>query len=459
MGDLTQFIMLDDSVTDFRSVIEEKLKLKKTALDETEQHLKKFSVLRGNNGSIPTGKFPNDSAISRQNSERNSGPNRGSVRGRLGPPPNSRLSLESRLGPKVQERQENEPNDDHFQEGTKSVLSRVVVEQQKSRDEALAEEGQKMDKKEKQRNRRMFGNLLGTLQKFKQDETRVTDRSQKKREVEKKIEEKTEKEKEEAKRTKYELFSEKKKQQQEIKMLQIQMERVQQYELWEKNKRREMQYIKTSAAPEGQPQIFYLPKEHNDKTMAKFEATITSIEEEIKVAKASLEEDLLKIERKMSQNPESLMRDEDLIHEDDFDDNDETENKPRSVITVAQPLKRPRQDSHRREQEKTEPDKSMRITIKNETKPTETKSSVAPPPSLPPPATVPPLAKKIKVEKGLSGSQEKKPSSEKSRKRKDSSSGSADSSDSSSDSDSSSGSEDENSPKKKLVKRIKTEKK
>ena len=141
--------MLDDSVTDFRSVIEEKLKLKKTALDETEQHLKKFSVLRENNGSIPTGKFPNDSAISRQNSERNS-TNRGSVRGRLGPPPNSRLSLESRLGPKVQERQENDPNDDHFDEGTRSVLSRVVVEQQKSRDEVLAEEGQKMDKKEKQ---------------------------------------------------------------------------------------------------------------------------------------------------------------------------------------------------------------------------------------------------------------------------------------------------------------------
>ena len=137
--------MLDDSITDFRSVIEEKLKLKKTALDETEQHLKKFSVLRENNGSFDSGKFPDDSAISRQNAERNFG-NRGSVRGRLGPPPNSRHSLESRLGPKVQE---NEPFDDSF-EGNKSVLSRVVVEQQKSRDEAVAEEVKKMDKKEKQ---------------------------------------------------------------------------------------------------------------------------------------------------------------------------------------------------------------------------------------------------------------------------------------------------------------------
>ena len=67
----------------------------------------------------------------------------------------------------------------------------------------------------------MFGNLLGTLQKFKQDENRVKDREQKKRDIEKKIEEKTEKEKEEAKRTKNELFSEKKKQEHEIKILQV----------------------------------------------------------------------------------------------------------------------------------------------------------------------------------------------------------------------------------------------
>ena len=131
--------MIEDSITDFRNVIEEKLKLKKDALDQTEQHLKKFSVLRENNGSsVPA-------PVSR---ERNTG-NRGSVRGRLGPPANNangRGSLESRLGPKVQEIE----HDDPFQEEKRSVLSRVVVEQQKSRDEALAEEEKNMDKKEKQ---------------------------------------------------------------------------------------------------------------------------------------------------------------------------------------------------------------------------------------------------------------------------------------------------------------------
>ena len=149
-------------------------------------------------------------------------------------------------GPKV--------HDDHDEDMRPSIMSRVVVESQKSRDEALAEENEKMGKREKQRNRRMFGNLLGTLQKFKQDETRVKAREQKKRDVEKKIEEKTEKEKEEAKRSKQELYSEKKKQQLEIQMLQIQMSRVQEFELWEKNKRREMQYIRTTVSSD-QPQV------------------------------------------------------------------------------------------------------------------------------------------------------------------------------------------------------------
>ena len=138
--------MIEDSITDFRHVIEEKLKAKKDALDQTEQHLKKFSVLRDSSNAPARGAGGQVTNTT--------GP-RGSIRGRLGPPPSSgpaavstRPSLVSRLGPKIQEKIL-EPDEDPFQE-TRSVLSRVVVEQQKSRDEALAEETQKMDKKEKQ---------------------------------------------------------------------------------------------------------------------------------------------------------------------------------------------------------------------------------------------------------------------------------------------------------------------
>jgi len=67
----------------------------------------------------------------------------------------------------------------------------------------------------------MFGNLLGTLQKFRQDENKIKDRELKKREIELKIEEKTEKEKDDAKRKKHELFTERDKQKQELRVLQV----------------------------------------------------------------------------------------------------------------------------------------------------------------------------------------------------------------------------------------------
>ena len=121
--------MLEESVTDFRNLIEEKLKSKKDALDQTEQHLKKFSIIR-------------DLTV------RGVGNNRGaSLRGRLGPPPKgaNRQPLGSRLGPKISNAQD---EDDVDFEGY-GLMSRVVVEK-KSRDDALAEEDQKMDKKEKQ---------------------------------------------------------------------------------------------------------------------------------------------------------------------------------------------------------------------------------------------------------------------------------------------------------------------
>ena len=72
--------MLDESITDFRNVIEEKLRFKKSALDQTEQHLRKFSVLRD----------ANRTSSGREHVQSS----KPSIRGRLGP----KASLESRLG-------------------------------------------------------------------------------------------------------------------------------------------------------------------------------------------------------------------------------------------------------------------------------------------------------------------------------------------------------------------------
>ena len=133
---------MTEAVADFRSVIEEKLRAKKSALDETEQNLKRYTVLRDNFNSSGGG---------------GGGAGRVGARGRLGPPrggggigrgggrANFSSGLEGRLGPKVAS------NDEPFEATEeRAVMSRVVVEQQKSRDDALAEEEQHMDRKEKQ---------------------------------------------------------------------------------------------------------------------------------------------------------------------------------------------------------------------------------------------------------------------------------------------------------------------
>merc|ERR1712110_791168 len=93
------------------------------------------------------------------------------------------------------------------------------VVEQKSREDALAE--QKLDKKETQRNKRMFGSILGTLQRFRADESKDKDRDLKKRKIEAKIDQKSEKKKKEGIRQKKKLFEKKKKKKKEIKVLQV----------------------------------------------------------------------------------------------------------------------------------------------------------------------------------------------------------------------------------------------
>ena len=67
------------------------------------------------------------------------------------------------------------------------------------------------------RNRRLFGSLMGTLQKFSMEEKKKKEMTLKKKEVEKKIEEKTEKEKEDLKLKRRELLDEQRQKKQDIR--------------------------------------------------------------------------------------------------------------------------------------------------------------------------------------------------------------------------------------------------
>merc|ERR1719384_1134711 len=212
-------------------------------------------------------------------------------------------------------------------------MSRIVVEQ-KSREDALAE--QKQEKKETQRNKRMFGSILGTLQRFRADESKDKDRDLKKRKIEAKIDQKTEKEKEEAIRQKKELFEDKRKKEKEIKVLQVQMKRAEEFETWERSKRKEQKYIRTKNSS---TKIYYLPKNHNDSTLTALENTMEEIDEEIRVARELFEEELQKISGRAEQNPTASV--EDLEGDDNSGDENETDQTTKSIVST---IRKPNED-------------------------------------------------------------------------------------------------------------------
>jgi len=327
---------------DFRSMLESKLNAKKSELGETELNIKRIGGSR--------------LGPSTHRGVEGGGERLSSFKDRLGPVVTTRggrsshqnldrrTSINSRLGPRVSNSDDpiNDDNDESNVTGESngyggevtgkgSVMSRIVVEQ-KSREDALAE--QKQDKKENQRNKRMFGSILGTLQKFRADETKDKDREQKRRKIETKIDQKTEKERAEAIKQKQELFEDKKKKEMEIKVLQVQMKRAEEFEVWERCKRKEQKYIRTKNCT---TKIYYLPKNHNDSTLTALENTMDEIDEEIRVAREVFEEELQKISARAEQNPTASL--EDLEGDDNSGDENETDRATKSIVsTIRKPV-------------------------------------------------------------------------------------------------------------------------
>ena len=82
------------------------------------------------------------------------------------------------------------------------------------------------------------------------------------------------------------------------------MKRAEEFETWERNKRKEQKYIRTKNCSR---KIYFLPNQHNDATLTALENTMDEIDVEIQAARELFEEELLKINARADQNPNAVI--------------------------------------------------------------------------------------------------------------------------------------------------------
>lgn len=235
-----------------------------------------------------------------------------------------RISAKERLGTIVTDEDQksikDEYEDDDMDDDTtpkKTVQSQVMLSSKimKSRTEVLA--AQQGDQVTKERNRRMFGSLLGTLQKFKKEETQLKDKEEKKAKIERRLEEEAIKEKESLVIRKRELFMQRKQQQRDIKNIEIKMGLVRNFEVFERQINCTMNFIKT----EFDPSVFYLPKIHNEKTEKKLDKTRTYLSNILGKKRNMVESQI----EKLLQSDDEQMEYDDRVEEGDIRVVDEEE--------------------------------------------------------------------------------------------------------------------------------------
>ncbi|XP_034131403.1 pinin [Drosophila guanche] len=202
---------------------------------------------------------------------------------------------------------------DEIEPRSARINSRVIRELP-SRKEVV--EAQGTDSESIARNRRMFGSLIGTLQKFCQEESRLKIKEDKKAEIEKKLERQELQERTMLRKERETLFLNKKRKQFEIRALEYKMARLKDFKSWESN----ISYQKNQIRTKTKPHLFFRPQIHTPRTEKLLLECKTYVECFIQSRREELHAELRDMERlnyiKMHENNEI----DESIFEEQYDE-------------------------------------------------------------------------------------------------------------------------------------------
>jgi len=230
-----------------------------------------------------------------------------------GPPPAKRVAgAFGRLGLPVASqrlvagrRARDEDEDDELPHKP-SLQSSVIATPRdtKSREDAIAQQQSGAGGKGgTARNRRMFGLLLGTLVKFKEDERTKEQQAEKRKAVELRLEEKQREERDRLKRERFQLFSDRRRHQAKLRALEQKMELVEIHSAWESETHSLENFIRTTA----KPHVFFLPKSHIPESQSKLDESKHVLHELITERRKQLEEELEEIMKEDKDHGNELM--------------------------------------------------------------------------------------------------------------------------------------------------------
>ncbi|ODN04444.1 Pinin [Orchesella cincta] len=228
------------------------------------------------------------------------------------------------IGPRIRPRLSSE--DEEYRSGGggggRRLQSRIVSSgKEKSREEVLAE--QSKDKKGRDRNKRMFGALLGTLQRFKQEETKLKAKEEKRAQIEAKLDEAAKKERDEVRTKRTQLIRERKLRITEIKRLEIKRNRLSDLAAWESKTKYLANFIRTEA----KPHIFYMPKKLNPIMECRLEQSKQYVTELIASKRKLVLEDLEDFEQRSKRYWERRLDGRETRRADPMDEDIEEELK------------------------------------------------------------------------------------------------------------------------------------